>query len=331
MCMHELLIRDYAVDIRDTTEIANRTCYYDDEHVYFTVCVQNREAVYMEQAVLATFLKDNGCGGIAWPIQNSQGQWFSKHQSKQHLVFCAKLEDFGNEAALGELLAHFHLRFSHYPYEPKLISSYGKWKTLWSEKLDYFEERFELMAKQEDHPYCHSLSDIFSYIVGISENAIQYMRETEQEKRFGESDQGTVTFYRCTSQLLDPVIWPDELMYDHPARDLAEYIRPFLLAGPDGAADEVRGFLAAYESVQPISVFGWRLIYARLLFPVHLFDVLEALLAEQEATGQQACLKDLRALCSAQEQYEQGLRYFFEMAEVDTRTFDIPELDWLAN
>lgn len=327
--MYELLVTDYAREIRDTTKIADRQCYADDEYVYFTICAEDKEAIYMEQAALAYFLKEEGCGGAAWPIRNEDGGWITSYQNKPYLVFCAEVRDYDDAERYGELLAHFHKRFSHYPYEPKYVSAYGKWRSLWIEKLEYYEANLERMARQKHHPYCHQLVDLFTYVIGLSENAIHYIRECENETRYGESDQATITFQRCSNQLLKPIIWPDELMYDHPARDLAEWIRPKLLDGRNQSTAAIQEFLEDYESVQPLSYFAWRLLYGRLLFPAHLFDQLEELFLAEGEEEQEKCLVSLEKISWQQARYEKRLGSFFEMNGLDPKTYDIPVLDWL--
>src|SRR5699024_2456921 len=79
--------------------------------------------------------------------------------------------------------------------------------------------------------YYRLLMDILPYIIGISENAIQYMQETTEDGRYHEGDQGTIAFQRYHHNLLEPIIWPHDLVYDHPTRDIAEFIRATLLWG----------------------------------------------------------------------------------------------------
>lgn len=112
--------------------------------------------------------------------------------------------------------------------------------------------------------------DFMPYLSGISENAIQYMQESEYESRFHETDQGTITFRRYHGQFSRHHLWLTDFAYDHPARDLAEFIRNQLLQTED-PMDGIQAFLEDYQQVRPLSVFSWRLLYARLLFPIHFF------------------------------------------------------------
>jgi len=328
--MYELLVTDYALDIKDTTTIGDRQCFCDERYAYFTTCIENKEEIFIEQAVLATFLKENGCRGMAWPIRNSQDEWHTVYKGKRYLVCCTEIEHFSDNYSSGELLAHFHKRFRHYPYQPKYVSCYGDWKELWIDKLEYFEETIGQLANQKRDPYACRVMDVFSYLIGISENAIQYIGESEMEVRFGDSDQPAITFVRYHEQLREPVIWPDDLLYDHPVRDIAEWMRTKFLENDYNAPEDAARFLADYESVQPLSIFGWRLLYARLLYPAHFFDLLERLFETEDEEKQEDIMGILNRLCSKQELYEERLREFFEIINVNPQQFQIPQPEWLV-
>lgn len=328
--MYELLVTDYALDIKDTTTISDRHCFCDERYAYFTTCIEDREAIFIEQAVLAIFLKENGCRGMAWPIRNNDGDWHTVYKGKRYLVCCTEVEYFSDDYSSGELLAHFHKRFSHYPYQPKNVSCYGEWKELWIDKLEYFEETIGQFASQRRDPFACRVMDLFSYLIGMSENAIQYIGESEMEVRFGESDQPAITFVRYQEQLRDPVIWPDDLLYDHPVRDVAEWLRTKFLEPGAHVPMEASQFLADYESVQPLSIFGWRLLYARLLYPAHFFDLLEQLFETENEEKREGIMDQLNRLCVKQELYEVRLKNFFETANVNPKQYRIPQPEWLT-
>src|SRR5699024_5628412 len=98
---------------------------------------------------------------------------------------------------------------------------YGKWKQLWIDKLTSIEHSVFDEAQKYLNSYYDAVIDSLPYIIGISENAIQYLNETYYESNFDESDQGTITFLRYTDHLLQPIIWVNDLSYDHPTRDIA--------------------------------------------------------------------------------------------------------------
>lgn len=220
----------------------------------------------------------------------------------------------------GKMLGDIHRIGSSFQYEPKAISSYGLWRKLWEEKLTFFEEELTRQAKEEGASnYLSEVMDILPYIVGISENAIQYLRESEKEQRILQTDQSTVAFARWNTSE-KKIIWTDELVYDHPTRDIAEYIRNAFLQNK--SETEINQFLNDYQNYQPLSVFAWRLIFARLFYPIHLYDFLEG--AFQYPNSQA-----LEQLLKHQEVYERRLARFYETVGVDVSDWQIPMISWL--
>lgn len=297
--------------------------YGQDNSLYFITTMENREIFTMEQIILSHFLKENGYNYMALPIQNKEKEWFTTWENDRYIV--SSVEELQSESLLtpGEALAYFHEIGITYPYQPQEISSYGKWKDLWIYKLTAYEER----AKQEQDNFRSHFNeyiwDIFPYIIGLTENAIQYVGETNVERRYHEADQGTITFKRYTGQLEEPILWSHDLFYDHPARDIAEAIRLMYLN--EAPNDEIVRFLKDYEAVRPLSIFSWRLIYARLIFPAHLFDALENLYKNPE----DAAFEKFVHLTEGQDRYEDKLRHFFDYSSINAYQLDIPMLNWL--
>lgn len=323
MNLRELFTMNYNIHPGERIVINHRTGYLSNGFLYFIMDSDQLETVRMEQTVLAYYLIENGFHYTAQPIQNVQEEWFSTHQNKRFVVYQVT-ERNRERAASGTLLAAFHQVGSAYQFEPQAVSSYGNWKNLWVEKVNLFEEMIE--QQFQANKVSTVLLDILPYTIGMSENAIQYVRETEEEElRFSEVDGGSIAFLRYHDQLNQEVIWPDELCYDHPARDLAEFIRNGLLTHQK--SDWLKEFIRDYERLRPISVFSWRLIYARLLFPIHLFDLLEAIL---QAENPKSYEKELREVIVKQRKYEQDLNHFFKKVGISKEEVGLTEVDWLT-
>lgn len=280
----------------------------------------------MEQASLAYYLAENNYPNLAIPIRNKQGDWFLEYQGKRYMVLQLHEQQRVNHSSPGRQLAEFHQLGSMYRYEPKEISSYGQWKHLWIEKLSLFEKNMTQTAMENPCPYHRLVMDVFPYIIGISENAIQYVQETEQEYRFDMVDQGTISFKRYHDNITNSVLWADSLVYDHPARDLAEHIRTYFLQ-EEIRSNEINEFLQDYQSVRPLSIFSWRLLYARLIFPIHLYDILER--GMMQRTSYDQLYHELKPLLANQQQYEQRLAHFFANLDIDQERLQIPVLHWL--
>jgi len=206
----------------------------------------------------------------------------------------------------GALLAHFHDCTVHYMHEPQYISSYGKWKELWIHKLTKIEQHVYTEMNDHEDTFYNLVIDSLPYVIGISENAIQYMNETEAESLYNMNDRGTITFLRYDEQLLRPIIWLNDLFYDHPVRDIAEYIRKRLLK--EDSVQTIKQFLFHYETIRPLSKFSWRLLYARLLYPIHMLDFLELSFSSH---SNQDCYTLYKDLLQKQTLYEKNLKRLF--------------------
>ncbi|HEX6594510.1 MAG TPA: hypothetical protein VF095_07960 [Bacillota bacterium] len=323
--MEDFLAREYAIYTKETVSIDGKEGFKNKEYTYFIIPSENKEMMYIEQAVLSYYLHENGYLQTAYPIPNRSGKWFTKDKQTSYIVVQLANQRPSSQQSYGHRLADLHQLGRRYRYEPREISSYGQWQRLWIDKLEMFEYQLTEQAKLTPHPYYQLVIDMLPYIIGLSENAIQYVRESEKEQRYHEGDQGTITFHRYRSDLLHSVIWFNELAYDHPARDIAEYIRTQFLE-TNKTEDDIALFMKDYQMRMPISVFGWRQIYGRLIYPVHLFDVLEKGFFSEDLDEQ---LEHVMKKVSQQEVYEKRLRSLFKMIEIDNVALRIPVLHWL--
>ncbi|QDP40983.1 spore coat putative kinase YutH [Radiobacillus deserti] len=300
--------------------------YKKGSEYYFIIPSENNEEVLLEQKALADFMYVHGVDFVSTPIFNKNGSLLTIDQNKEYIVCCGKPMQGHQSEHPGSVLAKFHHLGSQYPYEPVLISSYGQWSTLWSEKLNAFEQFY---AKQwSERPvskFQRLFIDTFPYLIGLTENALQYTDETEKDWRYHEVDRGTICFQRYTNQMKQSIIWPYELVYDHPARDIAEYIRPYFLQSEEDCFQLLRVFIQEYEQVNPLSIFSWRMIYARLLLPVHLFDYLEEGFSHKDT---EAVYKSYHSLLMKSKRYEENLKIFFKEMGLAKEDITIPSIDW---
>ncbi|GAA0588534.1 spore coat-associated protein CotNH [Virgibacillus siamensis] len=325
--MKELLADYYNIQAQENIFMNGREGFKQDNFLYFTISADFKEIIHMEQASAAYFLVENNYTQVAYPIQNLNGDWFTRYYGKHYLVLKAAFAASGHGKSEGKALANLHQAGVEYPFEPREISSYGQWKQLWIDKLTAFENKIKLDAEEVPGEWSQLLADVLPYIIGISENAIQYMQESEGEKRFSEVDQGTIGLRRYSGKIMDGFVWTHELVYDHAARDLAEFIRYSLLQVND-PMKKIRDFLNEYQEERQLSVFSWRLIYARLIFPIHLFDAIEQGYINSGSSASER-VREMQDLMERQGDYERRLGKFFDEAGVDCERLQIPVLHWL--
>lgn len=312
----------YDIQVEEKIWLDNNEGYRQGSSSYFIIPMNKKEIFYMEQAAISYFFVEKGYQHMAKPIPNREEKWFTPYYDNYYMVL--KVEGFqrSDVKSEGKLLANFHHEGTGYEYQPKEISSYGQWKKLWIDKVTIFEAKIEEEAKKVPSDYYRLLMDTLPYFIGISENAIQYVRESETETRFSTSDQGTICFHRYRDQLLKPMLWPEDLVYDHPARDIAEYIRP-LLYKPD-QFEQVIDFLDDYQSEQILSIFSFRLIFSRLLFPTSFYDFVYSNFNQEDKDE-----RELNQFIEKQVLYEKGLHLFYDQFGLNEESLNLPMIHWL--
>src|SRR5699024_7793749 len=76
----------------------------------------------------------------------------------------------------GQMLSTFHQVGLDYPYQPSVMASYGMWQHLWISKIDQYEAYYHHLLQQRlMSSTIRELINILPYIIGMGENAIQYM------------------------------------------------------------------------------------------------------------------------------------------------------------
>ncbi|MBU9713007.1 spore coat putative kinase YutH [Evansella tamaricis] len=195
---------------------------------------------------------------------------------------------------LGQRLASFHQAgFSYTPQDKKQMNSQLLWKERWERRVDQLESWYVTKTKDTkkssfDKQFCET----FPYFIGISENAIQlvaniliddlsYQRVNKSicHVKFQEN-----TWITLNEGQESTVKIPTDFTHDHYTRDLAEYIRTIWVSSENPSVREeiITSFLNEYESIQSLSQLDQKLLIARLLFPLHYFNTVEAYYRSQE-------------------------------------------------
>ncbi|WP_377347234.1 hypothetical protein [Pontibacillus salicampi] len=281
----------------------------------------------LEQRSLCEFLHANQWTYSTFPLFTKNGDMKATINGRDYMLVRTGMT-LPKDSAHGTLLAQYHHLGSQYPYQPQHISRYGQWKALWEEKIDAWTNVYK--REWGAHPassFQRLFIETYPYLEGVMENAIQYLQESEQDWRYGEYDQGAFTAQRLLPKNLQQTIWSHTMVYDHPARDIAEWIRATLFEKQENGFQEVRTFMEGYEQQRPLSAFGWRLVYARLILPVHLLDQLDYCFHQDQVPNNRAEYM-LKQELTNQVVYYRLLQRFFDEVQLDAKRLHIPVLDW---
>lgn len=186
------------------------------------------------------------------------------------------------------------------------------WGNLWSSKIDYFEYQIREIGKDKK-----IIIQSFSYYVGLAENAISYANRTVA--LYPKTNLDRITL--CHRRIFSPnyklsFCNPISFIFDLEVRDVAGYVKAMFFRGID-VYDE----LASYLKGHTMSIYGYQMLYARLLYPSYYFDIYEDVMNRKTEE------KDLLPIIDLAEDYEK----FLARVEVLLESYaPIERIDWIA-
>lgn len=210
--------------------------------------------------------------------------------------------------SLGEIS---YLSMSQISYPKGLLRD--NWLNLWISKIDYLEYHHE-----QNFSKFPLINSSFNYFIGLGENAISYLSETLRKYKADYSDVGVISHDVI---LVDDTIYnlynPENIIIDHKARDLAEYIKVSFFKDNYSIFDE----LDEYFRHHYFSIFGIELVIARVLWPSFYFE------AYDEVMRNKITESSILKITSRVSEYE---RYLGDVFKYFRRFYPIEEVSWLV-
>ena len=81
---------------------------------------------------------------------------------------------------LGRKLAKFHYRGRFVNFPLKKVNRIGQWKAFWEKRLEQMEKVWnEKLFHEPEHEFERMFLESFPYYMGLAENGIQYLTDTE--------------------------------------------------------------------------------------------------------------------------------------------------------
>lgn len=190
----------------------------------------------------------------------------------------------------------------------------NNWGTLWSEKIDYFEYQVRELSIEKD-----VVKNSFSYYVGMAENAISYVNNTNM--KYGGDVYRIVLSHRRVFypnyklNYLNPL----SFVFDLEVRDIAEYLKAmFFQKDISFCLDE----LSSYLKIRHLSLYEYQMLYARLLYPTYYFDVYEGVMNKN---GDEEQLVNIIKKCDSYEE-------FLKKAYLEISKYaKIDKVEWIIN
>lgn len=204
----------------------------------------------------------------------------------------------------------YYLSNHNIPYKNELMRS--NWALLWSKKIDYLEYHQE--QNNLSYPI---LSESFNYFIGMAENAISYVNNIISNVKIEKNDIGVISHDKLK---LDDTIYslydPENIIIDHKARDIAEYIKLSFFKDNYKIFDE----LDEYFKHNYFSFYGISLLIARILYPSFYFELYDEVI--QGLTNESSVL----IITSRIDDYE---KYLNDVLNYFHKYYAIQDINWL--
>lgn len=183
----------------------------------------------------------------------------------------------------------------------------NKWEVLWENKVDYYE--IQLGENEKKYPL---IRESFDYFVGLAENAISYLVNTKLELKPTINDQKVVSHNNIEISLNEP----SNLILDHKARDVAEYIKYSFFNNNQNIFNELNEYF--YHNYY--SPYGIRVLFSRILYPSFYFNTYDKIISGKVEE------KELNKIISKINNYE---IYLYNIYLYLRKYYNIPSVDWL--
>ena len=310
------------------------------DHHYFFVAVDDvKDEEVKEMIQMANHLRAYGDYEVATFVPTKMntitgfidGQNCVMFQLPQYFSRSKKDQSIGYQLALQ------HQGGKSYPQGKK---DYHSWSQFWINRLSQLDVLYADLTKRErKSSFDQAFMLSFPYYLGRTENAIQYIVDSDLD--FGKqsgNEPKTICHYKFSPrtwltidhETLATVKSPTDFVYDHPSRDLAEWMRQ-IMNNEENPVSKINQFLTDYESVEPISPKAWRYIYGRLLFPIEYFQIVEGYYRSVNEDEARDYTNQLFDLFQTERQTEQFLRTFHSKVVPSNWQPYVPEVDWLKN
>lgn len=285
----------------------------------------------LETKQFSDFLSNQGYGLAATLIPTINNNLSVTMEGRKVALYHLPYQRPQYKSRQGTHLAQFHHLGLQYQSITEYRNRLGQWETLWANRLEQLEswcsKRFDQISQSS---FERKLLETFPYFLGLSENAIQYVADSKWEDHIGEKNNGTICHVKFQPQTdIETVVLPDQWIYDHPTRDIAEWVRSTYWSSENNSFPKLIEFLNDYERIVPLSIFSWRMLLGRLMFPLHYFEVVEHYYTSQTDQEREIAINKFNNIIETSNDYEVFLSNFYKEVGLPVERLSIHTVDWL--
>lgn len=183
----------------------------------------------------------------------------------------------------------------------------NNWEILWSNMIDYYE--IQIKENEKKYPL---IRESFDYYIGLTENAISYVVNTKNTIPKDISDNKVISHNTLEKSLIDP----ENIILDHKARDVAEYIKKAFYDNNQNIYTE----LDEYFKYNYYSQYGIQILFGRVLYPSYYFNIYDKVISNKVKE------EELNKIISKNKKYE---LYIYNIYSYLKRYYNIPLPEWL--
>ena len=292
----------YNLNITELTNKDNIYSFYDNDELYhFYIYNNNIKNIDLTKDIDDSLKKDTLIHEIIINKDNSIITYYNNIP----YILCKINININKPITLGEI---------NY-LSSKVISTnnkitYHSWQDLWSIKMDYLEKVINENGKK--YPI---IVDSFNYFIGMAENAISYYNNLSNK----EVDNNSLVISHRIININDTVYAiydPVNIIIDHKARDIAEYIKYSFFSDNTNIFKELNVYFK-YNYYTKDDVV---LLLARVLYPSFYFNMYEDIMINSKEE------KIITNITSKLDKYELYLARVFKYFN---NFYNLPIPEWL--
>ncbi|MGG3468083.1 spore coat putative kinase YutH [Neobacillus pocheonensis] len=337
--LQKMLENQYGIETQEYIKLDTYDALRGNGWLYLISNPAGREeADISELGKIAEHLRNYGDQNVPIFLQSKEGNLITTWEQNKYCVLANRQADEKQrKIKLGRKLAKFHERGKRVPFQIERSNRIGKWKELWEKRLEQMEKVWNgLLFQTPEDEFERLFIESFPYYLGLTENAIQYLVDTELDEEPGETDNGTVCHERFSKKTWGPLSTnqyfiknPFDWVFDHRSRDLAEWTRERYFRNFQTYDVDLKQFFEEYQSVAPLTSFSWRLLYSRLIFPLHYFECIENYYITRSEQDKKTLEDKLSKILRQSGEYEKFLAAFFQISGAPIKRMNLPQPEWL--
>lgn len=292
----------YNLNITELTNKDNIYSFYDNDELYhFYIYTNNIKNLDLTKDIDDSLKKDTLIHEIIINKDNSIITYYNNIP----YILCKINININKPITLGEI---------NYLSSKVIITNskitYHSWQDLWSIKMDYLEKVINENGKK--YPI---IVDSFNYFVGMAENAISYYNNLSNK----EVDNNSLVISHRIININDTVYAiydPVNIIIDHKARDIAEYIKYSFFSDNTNIFKELNVYFK-YNYYTKDDVV---MLLARVLYPSFYFNMYEDIMINSKEE------KIITNITSKLDKYELYLARVFKYFN---NFYNLPVPEWL--